>query len=94
MRRNQQIMADWRKPQDWTGETFPSEYGDRRVRLLVDFGCGNVEVAGRAYGIKSDVDGPMVVYSDIGGWCTQYVKGWRPTDAIRDEIDEDRELND
>lgn len=87
-------MTNWREPQDWAGETFPSQYGDRRVRLLVDFGCGEVEVAGRAWGIKHEIDGPTVVYSDVGGWCSQYVKAWKPTDLKRDEIDDDQDSDD
>jgi len=87
-------MTDWRKPQDWDGEPFPPEYGDRRVRLLVDFGRGDTEVAGRAWGVKDPIYGPSVAYSDVGGWCTQYVKAWKPTDLQRDEIDDDQSNDD
>ena len=84
----------WRDPSDWSGQPFPNKFGTQRVRLLVDYGCGDVEVAGRAWGIKHPIDGPTVVYSDIGGWCTQYVKGWKPTALERDEIDDDQDRDD
>ena len=44
------------------------------VRLLLDFGTGEHESDGRAHG---PYDGELV-FSDGDGWCTQYVKGWKP----------------
>lgn len=87
-------MTQWRDPQDWAGQPFPSDMGTRRVRLLVDYGVGEVEVAGRAYGIRHEIDGPTIVYSGVGGWCTQYVKKWKPTDLEHDEIDAMHEAED
>ena len=84
----------WRDPQDWAGVKRPPQMGrvePMRVRLRVDFGAGEVEVAGRAWSVDGD---DMVVYSDIGGWCTQYVKAWRPSDGARDEIDDDQDRDD
>lgn len=85
-------MSDWRDPQDWSGVQPPSRLGDRRVRLLVDFGAGQGEVAGRAW--STDNADPSIVYSDVGGWCTQYVLKWKPFDGDRDEIDDQQDADD
>lgn len=61
----------WRSPSDFN---IPGT-GGRPVILLVDFGLERLdETYGRAFLLT---DG-TVVFSDAGGWCTQYVKGWRP----------------
>lgn len=53
--------------------TSPSER--HKVRVLVDYGSGSIEVPGRMY--RVDDAKPMLVFADEGGWCTQYVTGWK-----------------
>lgn len=50
------------------------------VRLRVDFGAGESECDGRAYGPFDG--GGELVFADEGGWCTQYVKAWKPIPEI------------
>ena len=87
-------MSDWREPDDWSGIDWPRYTRDHRgptkARLRVDYGAGECEVAGRAYLVEDD-DGPALVFSDVGGWATQYVKAWKVSTAEQDEIDEQEE---
>lgn len=64
-------MSEWREPKAFD---LPGSLG-RPVMLLVDYGAGEEVVHGNAYLMQPD---HSVIFDDGDGWCTQYVKAWRP----------------